>query len=150
MTFSLDAFVSSLASYLQPNFPGVAIYANPNQQGTKMPCFFVGLHFARVEHRIGGGQFKIYTGELSYLEAYNLPDLDDRYRAAVEKLDGLMELIPYSSGGEEEPQLLRTSGQEWQIELGSLRYSFELRIAEQRERQGPYVQNVDYREEVIS
>lgn len=149
MTFQTADFIGSLAAYLHPHFPGVSIYSNPNQQGTKTPCFFVGVHIAREEERIGGGRIRTYPVELFYLEAYNLPDLDDRYRSAAEKLDGLMELVPYSSGGEG-PQLLRTSGREWQIELGSLRYSFELQVAEQRERKGPYVQDVDYREEVIS
>ena len=109
MTFTVSTIAKSLAGYLAPVLPGVAMYEDPNQQGSQPPCMFLQTRYNRLKLEMGGYWLRTLGLDLTYLLDYNLPDLQQRYQAAAEALDLVMETFPYSDGeAEAEPVLLRT------------------------------------------
>lgn len=142
MTFTVLTVAKSLAEYLAPAFPGAAFYEDPNQQGTKTPCFFLQQRYSRTAPHTGGRFLRRVGLDLTYLEDYSLPDLQQLYEAAAEKLDLMMETFPYLGGAASETPagqeagspspspaaLLRTYEREWQIDADALHYKFELRV----------------------
>lgn len=127
MTFTISNIAPSLAAYLAPYLPGVTFYEDPNQQGTVCPCMFLQARGAsKIENRLADRYLRTIRMSLTYLEDYNLPDLQRRYQAAAEVLDEVLETFPYIAG--EESRLLRTYNREEKIDLDALHYDFELRI----------------------
>lgn len=128
MTFTVSTIAKSLAGYLAPVLPGVAMYEDPNQQGSQPPCMFLQTRYNRLKLEMGGYWLRTLGLDLTYLLDYNLPDLQQRYQAAAEALDLVMETFPYSDGeAEAEPVLLRTYDRSWKVDLDALHYKFELR-----------------------
>ena len=128
MTFTVATITKSLADYLAPVLPGVAMYEDPNQQGSQPPCMFLQTRYNRLKLEMGGYWLRTLGLDLTYLLDYNLPDLQQRYQAAAEALDLVMETFPYSDGeAEAEPVLLRTYDRSWKVDLDALHYKFELR-----------------------
>ena len=125
MTFTLPELAKSLADYLAPYFPPTAFYEDPSQQGGAFPCAFLQQRSGGVQGRLNGCRQRRVRLDLVYLEDYNLPDLHRRYLSAAERLDGLMDKIPYISGGE--TALLHTYEREWSVDADALHYKFELR-----------------------
>ena len=149
MTFSLGNISLSLADYLAPEFPGVHFYEDPNQQGTQIPCMFLQQRFATIKLRQGGRYFQTIGLDLTYLEDYNLPNLQRLYETAAGTLDGLMELIPYAADGSP-PTLLRTYEREWRIDQDALHYKFELRLwLEENSAGQPKMENMIHHEQVV-
>lgn len=126
MTFTITTVARSLADYLAPVLPGVTFYEDPNQQGSETPCAFLQQRYAYTELRTGGRWLRRIGLDLTYLEDYNLVDLQRRYQQAAEVLDLVMETFPYSDG--EDRTLLRTYDREWRIDADALHYKFELRV----------------------
>ena len=128
MTFTVSTIAKSLAGYLAPVLPGVAMYEDPNLQGSQPPCMFLQTRYNRLKLEMGGYWLRTLGLDLTYLLDYNLPDLQQRYQAAAEALDLVMETFPYSDGeAEAEPVLLRTYDRSWKVDLDALHYKFELR-----------------------
>ena len=98
MTFTMPALARSLADYLAPVLPGVTFYEDPNQQDSAMPCAFLQQRFSRMEKRTGGQWLRTIGLDLTYLEDYNLVDLQRRYQKAAEALDLVLETFPYTDG----------------------------------------------------
>lgn len=126
MTFTVARVAQSLADYLAPSFQGVAFYEDPNQQGTSCPCFFLQQRYSYINLAAGGRRQRIIGLDLTYLEQYNLPDLQQKYQAAAEILDLSMDTFPYSDG--ENSVVLRAYDREWRIDEDALHYKFELRV----------------------
>lgn len=127
MTFTVSTIAKSLAGYLAPVLPGVAMYENPNQQGSQPPCMFLQTRNNRLRLETGGYWLRTLGLDLTYLLDYNLPDLQQRYQAAAEALDLVMETFPYSDGSSTGQALLRTYDRSWKVDLDALHYKFELR-----------------------
>lgn len=151
MTFSMTTFARSLAAYLATVLPGVAMYEDPNQQGTRCPCMFLQTRYSYTERRRAERDcyFRRIGLDLTYLEDYNLPDLQRRYQAAAEALDPVMETVPYSYGEDEPPALLRTYNREYTIDLDAMHYKFELQVSVSIPRDEVKMQTMDYDEEVV-
>ena len=147
MTFTTQTIASSLAEHLAPLLPGVVFYENPNQQGTKTPCMFLQQRYGYIDQKQGGRFLRRIGLDLTYLEDYNLPDLQELYQSAVEAIDPFMEKIPYREG--EERTLLHTYEREYRIDLDALHYQFELKVWVTLPKDEPYMQTMDYHEEVI-
>lgn len=127
MTFTVSTIAKSLAGYLAPVLPGVAMYEDPNQQGSQPPCMFLQTRYNRLKLEMGGYWLRTLGLDLTYLLDYNLPDLQRQYQAAAEALDLVMETFPYSDGSGEGRALLRTYDREWTVDLDAMHYKFELR-----------------------
>ncbi len=135
MIFTVKTVARSLADYLAPYLPGVTLYEDPNQQGTRCPAMFLQQRYAHTEKRLDGCYLRRIGLDLTYLEDYNLPDLQRRYLAAAEALDLVMDTFPYTDGGAEAGTLIRTYDREWTVDLDALHYKFELRA--RSKLQGP-------------
>lgn len=146
MTFTITTAARSLADYLAPVLPGVTFYEDPNQQDSAMPCAFLQQRFARMEKRTGGQWLRTIGLDLTYLEDYNLVDLQRRYQKAAEALDLVLETFPYSDGTAS--TLLRAYDREWRIDADALHYKFELQVFVSLPEAFDPMERMDYQEEV--
>lgn len=126
MTFTIQTVARSLADYLAPVLPGVNFYEDPNQQKSGTPCAFLQQRYAHMEKHTGGRWLRRIGLDLTYLEDYNLVDLQRRYQSAAEALDMVLDTFPYSDG--ESTAVLRAYDREWRIDADALHYKFELRV----------------------
>lgn len=127
MNLTVNTIALSLANYLKPLLPGVMFLQNPAQQGAKMPCMFLQQRYSNVEIQTGGYFLRTIGLDLTYLDDYNLPDLQERYQTAAETLDLLMETFPYNDGTNEGTVLIRTYDRDWRIDLDAMHYKFEIK-----------------------
>lgn len=140
-----------LADYLAPILPGVAMYEDPNQQGSQPPCMFLQTRYNRLSKEAGGYWLRTLGIDLVYLLDYNLPNLQQLYQQAGEALDLALETFPYSDGGAgAEPVLLRTYDREWNIDLNELHYKFELRERVNIPEQFVKMQTMDLDEDIYN
>ena len=148
MNFTISTLARSLSDYLSPTLPGVTMYEDPNQQGSRPPMMFLQARYSSLTRETGGFWRRRLGLDLTYLLDYHLPDLQRRYQAAAEALDPVMETFPYSDGAAGGAVLLRTYGREWNIDLYALHYRFELR--ERVTLPGDFhpMETMDYQEEV--
>lgn len=147
MTFTVDTIANSLADYLAPVLPGVTFYEDPNQQGTHLPCAFLQQRYSYIEKRQSGRWLKRIGLDLTYLEDYNVPNLQQLYQQAAESMDQVMETFPYSDGTD--TTLLRTFDREWRVDLDAMHYKFELKVWVELPKKTAKMQNMDYHEEVL-
>lgn len=127
MKFSAANVAKSLGDYLAPVLPGVNFYEDPNQQKSETPCAFLQQRYANTVLQTGGRWLRTIGLDLTYLEDYNLPDLQRRYQSAAEALDLVMEAFPYQDGAGN-TTLLRTYDRDWRIDLDAMHYKFELKV----------------------
>ena len=148
MNFTVSTIAASLAAYLAPLFPGVTFYENPNQQGTNPPCMFLQQRYSYMKRRISGQWLRTIGLDLTYLEDYNLPNMQQLYQAAAETLEIAMDAFPYSDGTSTTTVL--TYDRDSRIDLDAMHYKFELRvIVELPEAETP-MQTMTYNEEVTN
>lgn len=126
MNLTVNTIALSLANYLKPLLPSVMFLQNPSQQGAKMPCMFLQQRYSYVTIQTGGYYLRRIGLDLTYLEDYNLPDLQVLYQTAAETLDLNMETFPYNDGTTTGTVQLRTYDREWRIDLDALHYKFEI------------------------
>lgn len=149
MNFTIQTIAKSLADYLTPSFPGVTFYEDPNQQDSKPPMMFLQQRYAHIEPRRNNGYYLRRIGlDLTYLLDYNMPNMQQLYQQAAERLDLLMETFPYSDGTD--TNLLRTYDREWRIDLDALHYKFELQVFVEIQETAVKMQTMDYNEEVVN
>ena len=149
MIFTIQAISGSLASYLAPALPGVTFYDNPNQQGTKTPAVFLRRTNARITKKMGERFLRTLGLDLVYLEEFNQVGMEDRYTAAADILDQMLETIPYTSEEGAETALLRTYERKWDIIDGDLHYKFNLKVWVSREEDAVLMRSIQsYKEEV--
>ncbi len=146
MTFTIENLADSLAAHLAPYLPGVVFYEDPNQQGTKCPCAFIQLMNSEVALRRQKWLLRTLRLDLTYLEDYNLPDLQRRYQKVAEVLDLCMETFAYVSGSES--VILRTKNRQAQIDLDGLHYKFDLDVWLMPGDTGTLMRTLDLTEEV--
>ena len=110
---------------------------------------FLQQRYAHIEPRRNNGYYLRRIGlDLTYLLDYNLPNMQQLYQQAAERLDLLMETFPYSDGTD--TTLLRTYDREWRIDLDALHYKFELQVFVEIQETAVKMQTMDYNEEVVN
>jgi len=127
MILTVKTVAKSLAAYLAPLLPGVTFYEDPDQQGTEPPCMFLQQRSSSLKLQTGGYWLRTLKLDLTYLEDFNLPNMQQLYQTAAEALDIGMETFPYTDDTQSQTALLRTYERTWQIDLNELHYKFELR-----------------------
>ena len=100
-----------------------------------------------MDKRQAGRWLRTIGLDITYLEDYNLPNLQQLYQRVAEVLDLVMETFPYSDGTD--ATLLRTYDREWNIDLDALHYKFELRVWVKLPEDFNPMRTMDYKEEVI-
>lgn len=148
MNFTISTLAQSLAAYLAPSLPGVTFFENPNQQGSTTPCMFLQQRYSYIKVRTSGRFLRQIGLDLTYLEDYNLPDLQQRYEQAAETLDLVMETFPYLDGSGDPARLIRTYDREWRIDLDAMHYKFELQIWVDTPDDGTPMETMNYNESV--
>ena len=148
MIFTIENVARSLADYLAPVLPGAAFYAGPNQQGSAAPCMFLQQRYSRIRKRQAGRWLRTIGLDLTYLEDYNLPNMQQLYEAAAEALDQVLETFPYSDGGPS--TLLRTYDREWKIDQDALHYKFVLKVWVNFPENDAMMQTLDLKQEVMN
>lgn len=81
---------------------------------------------SRIENKTGRRFLRYISLDLTYLEDYNLTDLQERYQAVAEALDYFLETFPYKE--DENQVIIRTYDRQWSIDLDAMHYKFELRV----------------------
>lgn len=150
MNLTVSTISKSLADYLAPILPVVAMYEDPNQQGSQPPCWFLQTRYNRLKLEMGGYWLRTLGLDLTYLLDYNLPDLQRQYQAAAEVLDLVMETFPYSDGSSEGQVLLRTYDRGWNVDRNELHYKFELRERVNIPEQFVKMQTMDLDEDIYN
>lgn len=118
--FTTQAVVTALSDLLGELFPGKTVYANPKQQGTKTPAFFITFMPSNIKKQVGNRWMREIGVDLVYQTKFDLPDLNDRYLAVAEMLDTALELFPMADGP------VRTYNRKWFVELDALHYQFKI------------------------
>lgn len=148
MNFTISTIAQSLAAYLAPTFPGVTFYENPNQQGTDAPCMFLQQRYSYIKVKTSNRFLRTIGIDLTYLEDYNLPNMQQLYQTAAEALDEVMETFPYTDGTTEGTEILRTYEREWRIDLDGMHYKFELQVLVDVPPTGTPMESMSYQEAV--
>lgn len=151
MIFTIKSVARSLAEHLAPMLPGVRFYEDPNQQGSETPCMFLQQRYSNIRKRQAGRWLRTIGLDLTYLEDYNLPNMQRLYERAAEVLDQTLETFPYSDGFDSgRSTLLRTYDREWKIDSDGLHYKFELRVLVSIPENDAMMQTLDLHQEVIN
>lgn len=148
MNFTISTLAQSLAAYLAPVLPGVTFFENPNQQGSATPCMFLQQRYSYIKVKTSGRFLRRIGLDLTYLEDYNLPNLQQLYQQTAETLDLVMETFPYLDGSGDTAQLLRTYDREWRIDLDAMHYKFELKVWVDTPEDGTPMETLNYNESV--
>lgn len=141
MIFTLEKLINSITGVLKQNFPGIKAYSNPNQQGTKTPCFFVFFMPSSMENEMDRRTRRVIGIDIVYLTKRNIPDAYDQLNAVADKLDEVMERIKYANG--EESAELWTSEREWKIDDGELHYQFVLKVSVSVPDESPIIDSME-------
>ena len=83
MIFTLEKLINSITGVLKQNFPGIKAYSNPNQQGTKTPCFFVFFMPSSMENEMDRRTRRVIGIDIVYLTKRNIPDAYDQLNAVA-------------------------------------------------------------------
>ena len=137
MTFTVENLASAMSSYLGELLPDVTFYEDPRQQKTNLPCAFIQVISSDVKLGRTKSLLRTLRLDLTYLEDFNLTDLQTRYQRVSEILDLNLETFPYEEG------LIRTYNRTAQIDLDALHYKFELRLWMLPEEDAAFMQSLE-------
>lgn len=141
ITINTPVIHKSYASVLSQIDPNALIFDNPNQQGTKLPAWFI-VHREPVSNTcaIDGYQWLVYAIDIYYMVEYNKPRLFDEYAAIADQLDLELEYLPIYGTD----TVVHVFDRSWELAMNALKYSTTLRLrvhpSVQRE---PYMQVIE-------
>lgn len=141
ITINTPVIHKSYASVLSRIDPNALIFDNPNQQGTKLPAWFI-VHREPVSSTcaIYGYQWLVYAIDIYYMIEYNKPRLFDEYAAIADQLDLELEYLPIYGTD----TVVHVFDRSWELAMNALKYSTTLRLrvhpSVQRE---PYMQVIE-------
>ena len=141
ITINTPVIHKSYASVLSRIDPNALIFDNPNQQGTKLPAWFI-VHREPVSSTcaIDGYQWVVYAIDIYYMVEYNKPRLFDEYAAIADQLDLELEYLPIYGTD----TVVHVFDRSWEMAMNALKYSTTLRLrvhpSVQRE---PYMQVIE-------
>lgn len=127
----------SIARHIETILPGYNVYINPNQQHTKLPCFFV--QFVNNNNIVNDTVsrdkrfLRTFFIDLIYMNDYNLTNLYTEYAGIADILDANLQFIPYIYNTSDEPDvekttLIRTYQRNYNINLDALHYRFTVKL----------------------
>ena len=116
----------SLATVCAAIAPGSYIYDNPNQQGTKLPCWFI-VHRepVSIDRENQRRAWLIYSIDLYYMLELNTPRLFDSYSTVADALDSALTYLPVYGTTD---TLIHVYDRSWELAMNCLKYSLTLRI----------------------
>lgn len=142
MTIQIDTALihKSIAQVLATIDSNATIFDNPNQQGTKLPAWFI-LHRepVKIEREIQR-RWLVYSIDVLYMLDLNKPRMMDDYTSIAESLDYALDYLKiYDSD-----VLIHVYDREWEAAMNAMKYSFTLRLRVSKETQKPpYMQVIE-------
>lgn len=137
MIFTLTQLLDSIGGALKDSYPDISVYSNPNQQGTDVPCFFIFFRPTETENRVGSRFMRNMGIDVVYLVEKNDPDAHDQLVSVADRLDFVLEFIPYEAGK------LRTYEREWKIDDGELHYQFTIKAVVSYPDNTPHIESLE-------
>ena len=126
MIFTTENIIKSLAGVLKAGYPDFPVYDSPNQQGTKLPCFFIFFMPSTVEGQVDDRFMRDLGIDIVFVQQRNIVNGNAEIHKVAEYLDEKLELFPYSDGSGE-TAFIRTYERQWQNEDMELHYQFHIR-----------------------
>ena len=141
MTFTLEKLRDAIADMLKQHFSDIKVYGNPNQQGTKTPCFFVFFMPSDVKREIDRRSRRVIGIDIVYLTKRNIPDAYDQLNKVADRLDEVLERIAYIDASEKTE--LWTYDREWKIDDGELHYQFTVKAMVTQPDDTPTIESME-------
>lgn len=125
MTFGIYRVIKSIAAQLAGAFPFYPVYASPNQQGTKYPCFFVFVvPTSGVSDQLSERAKRDISLDVVFVQERNKAGANEELYAIAETLDELLDTVAYTTDGETVP--LHTHERTYSIEDMELHYKLRV------------------------
>ena len=126
MKFTIDDLLSSIAGVLKTKYPDNPIYISPNQQGIKVPCFFIFLMPSMITDEVGERYMRNLGIDVIFVQERNIVNGYSEIYEVLDFLDSNLSVIPYSDG-ENEAIPIHTFENRSSIEDQELHYQFHVR-----------------------
>lgn len=123
--YTIPAVLDSLAGVLLAQYPDYPVYTDANQQGTKVPCFFIFLMPSTIDRQIGNRYFRDLGIDIVFLQEPNVEDGNTEIHQVQEFLDYALQDFTYSDGTE--TAALHAYECEATVEDQELHYKFHIR-----------------------
>ena len=127
MTLEIYRVIKSIAAQLAGAFPYYPVYASPNQQGTKYPCFFVFVvPTSGISDQLSERAKRDISLDVVFVQERNKAGANEELYAIAETLDELLDTVAYTADGETVP--LHTHDRTYSIE--DLELHYKLRVSQ--------------------
>lgn len=127
MTFEIYRVIKSIAAQLAGAFPYYPVYASPNQQGTKYPCFFVFVvPTSGISDQLSERAKRDISLDVVFVQERNKAGANEELYSIAETLDELLDTVAYTVDGETVP--LHTHDRTYSIE--DLELHYKLRVTQ--------------------
>ena len=132
MIYSIEYLIQSVAGALRSAFPGVDIHDSPTQQKSGYPCFYIFLRPSDIRDQLSARDMRNISLDVVYVQERNTPNANAELYEIADRLDDVLETVPYSDGSAEDPVPLHTHERDYSIEDQELHY--RLRISQRVSR----------------
>lgn len=127
MTFEIYRVIKSIAAQLAGAFSYYPVYASPNQQGTKYPCFFVFVvPTSGISDQLSERAKRDISLDVVFVQERNKAGANEELYSIAETLDELLDTVAYTADGETVP--LHTHDRTYSIE--DLELHYKLRVTQ--------------------
>lgn len=148
MIYAVGQISQSLATYLAPYFPGVTFYEDPLAQGIEQPAMFLQTRNASIRKGVGPHFLWTLRLDLVYLIPMNDKDQQQKYSAAAEILDIVMDSFPYLAP-DGSTAMVHAENRNWTIDYNELHYKFDVSSRVSKQDLGELMRTLELNMEVI-
>lgn len=148
MIYTLSQVSQSLATYLADYLPGVTFYEDPVMQSVEQPAMFLQNRNTSIEKGLSGFYRWTWRLDLVYLLPINAEKQQERYQAALEILDVVMDHFPYVAP-DGSTATVHCENRSGSIDYDELHYKFDIQGRVSREDLGELMQTLELNMEVI-
>lgn len=125
MTYTIERLIKSIAAQITGVFPFYPVYASPNQQGTKYPCFFVFVvPTSGISDQLSERSKRDISLDIVFVQERNKASANEELYTVAETFDELFENVIYTSDGASVP--LHTHERSYSIEDMELHYKLRV------------------------
>lgn len=140
MIFTVNNLIDSLAGMLKSQYE-YPVYASPNQQGTKYPCFFITQMLSDIEGQLGKRFLRDLGLDIVFVQQRNRINGYQEIREIAEFLDENLDSFIYSDGTD--AVKIRTCEREWNIEDDELHYKFHIKQRVSVDKKTVYMEKME-------
>lgn len=126
MIYSTESLLKSVATVIKAKY-SYPVYANPNQQGTDTPCFFIMLMPSEIKEEIGDYQMFEMNLDVIFLQERNTTGINLSIYKVMEYLTEKLNLFTYT---DEEGESMPMHGHDFDISIDDEELHFKFHIKE--------------------